>query len=72
MEKRHYQILVQGTFGMYQKNIIDVECTRQELDTIAGALVSYVHSLGCGCCCVAKEGDGVSNSDYDIMFSDYM
>ena len=69
MEK-HYQILVGGNFGMYEDRIIDVVCTREELDVIANALKRYVYSLGCGCSCVAKEGDGVSHSDFDIMYAD--
>ena len=72
-EKKHYQILVQGNFEMrdYEK-IVDVVCTREELDTIALALCAYVRSKNCGVCCLAKEGDGVSNRDFDIMFSDCM
>ena len=71
-DKKHYQILVRGNFGVYGENIIDVLCTKEELDIVAKSLTSYVRSLGCGVCCVAKEGEGVSNSDFDIMFADCM
>ena len=73
MEKKHYQILVSGNFEMrdYRK-IVDVICTREELDVIAGAMCAYVRSTGCGVACVAKEGDGVDSSNWDIMFSDCM
>lgn len=68
--KKHYQILVAGNFGKFDKNIVDVVCTKDDLDIIAGALINFVISLGCGCTCVAKEGDGVSFSNWDIMYSD--
>lgn len=72
-EKKHYQILVQGNFKMRDyERVVDVVCTRAELDVIARSMIAYVLSTGCGCACVAKEGDGVSNSDFDIMFSDCM
>lgn len=72
-EKKHYQIFVQGNFEMrdYEK-VVDVVCTREELDMIAHAMCAYVRSTGCGVCCVAKEGDGVDKSNFDIMFSDCM
>jgi len=73
MGKKHYQILVGGNFEMcdYRKTV-DVVCTREELEAVVRPMIAYVRSTGCGCYCVAKEGDGVSNSDFDIMLADCM
>lgn len=74
MEKKHYEILIGGDGrGNYPDRYVDVYCTKDELNTVATALVGYVHNCtGEGCCCVAKEGYGVSHSDFDIIFSDCM
>ena len=72
MEKKHYEILIGGNgFGNYPDRYVDVYCTEDELNTVATALVAYVRNImGGGCCCVAKEGPGVTHSDYDFMFAD--
>lgn len=74
MKKKHYEILVGGDgFGNYPDRYVDVYCTEDELNTVATALVGYVRSFTHGgCCCVAKEGGGVSHSHFDIMFADCM
>lgn len=73
-EKRVYSILVEGDGrGNYPKKIVQVFCTPTELDTIGKALASYVLTqTNGGCCCVANEGEHVSNDDFSVMFSDCM
>ena len=72
--KKHYEILVEGDGrGNYPTTYIDVYCTEENLRIIASALVSYVNKFtDGGCCCIAKENGGVSNNNFDILFSDCM
>ena len=74
MEKKHFEILVQGDGrGNYPTKTVDVYCTEEELKVIANAMVGYVirYTNG-GCCCIAKENGGVDNSNFDVLFSDCM
>jgi len=73
-EKKHYEVLIQGDgFSGYPDRTIDVCCTRENLEVVAQAMKDYVYDvLGARCCCLAKEGGGVTHSDFDIMFADCM
>lgn len=73
-EKKHYEVLISGDgINGYPMRTIDVCCTRENLEVVAQALKDYVYDmLGHGCCCLAKEGGGVTYSDFDIMFADCM
>lgn len=73
-EKKHYEVLIMGDgFSDYPEKTIDVCCTRENLNVVAQAMKDYVYDkLGAQCCCLAKEGGGVSRGNFDIMFADCM
>lgn len=74
MEKKHYEILIEGDgFNNYPETHIDVYCTEEELSTIARSMTAYIYKFTDGkCVCLAKENGGVTRRDFDIMFADCM
>ena len=72
--KKHWEILIEGDGrGNYPTHKVDVYCTEEELNTIATAMIMYVSKFtDGGCCCLAKQGGGVSVWDSDIVFCDCM